>query len=265
MKAGCFFALVLLTATPGRTMAACDASSSTTHPHLVELYTTTGCSSCPPAETWMSSLVGKANLVGLEFHVDYWDTDGWRDRFDSHAYSLRQIALANRTKSKQYYTPQIGLDGRPWQDWPKGAPPAPYAGESPLLKLAVVHNGTVLQARIEAPNVPEAAGGSSALHGYIALTENGLSESVKGGENTGKKLALDQVVRAFVGPLSLPLARAALELPSGIDLARSNVVTFLQNDRTGDVIQVVQLHLAQCTLVQEAMRHGEAHRQIRAL
>lgn len=232
-------------------MAACDASSSATHPHLVELYTTTGCSSCPPAEKWMSSLVGKANLVGLEFHVDYWDTDGWSDRFDSHEYTLRQIALANRTRSKQYYTPQIWLDGRLWQDWPKGAPPSPYAGDSPTLQLAVARKGAALQAHIEIPNAPVVAGESTVLHGYIALTENGLSENVKGGENRGKDLALDQVVRAFAGPLSLPQAGVDLKLPSGIDLARANVVAFLQNDRTGDVTQVVRLHLAECTLVHE--------------
>ncbi len=227
--------------------AACSAASAADHPHLVELYTTTGCSSCPPAEKWMSSLKGKADLVGLAFHVDYWDTSDWRDPFDSHDYTKRQIALADRTKSKQYYTPQIWFDGRLWRDWPKGAPPTPYAGPSPALKLEVSNDGAALHAAIEVANGTQNA---DALRAYVAVSENGLSQYVKGGENKGKTLPQNQVVRALAGPLPLPKASTDLKLPAGIDLSRSNVVAFLQNTRNGDVVQVVRLPLKQCGFVQ---------------
>lgn len=239
-------AMLAVTAPPSA-HAACSAQSVADHPHLVELYTSTGCSSCPPAEKWMSSLLGKSDLVGLAFHVDYWDAYDWSDPFDSHDYTKRQIALANRTKSKQYYTPQIWFDGRLWHDWPKGAPPAPYAGSSPALKLEVSKDGAALRATVE---VASGTQNADALRAYVAVSENGLYQYVKGGENQDRKLPENQVVRALSGPLSLPKATTDLTIPSGVDLARSSVVAFLQDDRNGDVIQVVRMPLKKCSFVQ---------------
>ena len=115
--------------------AACTAQSGKDSPHLVELYTSEGCSSCPPAEKWMSSLVPKPGFVGLEFHVDYWDSPAWRDPFDSKSYTQRQEMLDKGVKGAQPYTPQIWLDGQLWNNWPKGAPPAPYSGAQPTVQV----------------------------------------------------------------------------------------------------------------------------------
>ena len=103
---------------------ACTAQSGADRPHLVELYTSEGCSSCPPAEKWMSKLVGKPDEVGLEFHVDYWDEGGWRDPFDSKAYTKRQEKLSRKFNKGQFYTPQVWIDnqvmerdGALWFSW----------------------------------------------------------------------------------------------------------------------------------------------------
>ena len=226
--------------------ATCSTRSAANHPHLVELYTSEGCSSCPPAEKWMSSLRGKSDIVGLEFHVDYWDTNDWRDPFDNHAYTKRQIALARRTREGQDYTPQIWLDGQLWYNWPRGTPPALYQGAAPTLQLDVQKDAG-LRAHVDVSGMH---GDADALHTYVALTENGLSENVKGGENRGKTLAHDEVVRAFAGPLSLPQASAELELPATINLAQSSVVAFVQDDRNGNVVQVARVPLAGCGLAQ---------------
>jgi hypothetical protein len=159
--------------------AACSAQSGKDSPHLVELYTSEGCSSCPPAEKWMSSLVPKPGFVGLEFHVDYWDASGWRDPFDSKAYTQRQEMLVKRVKGGQPYTPQIWLDGTLWQNWPKGAPPAPYSGAQPGLQLDA-DVGASVKAHVAATGMDT---GKQRI--FVALTENGLSESVRAGENKG--------------------------------------------------------------------------------
>ncbi len=73
-----------------QTSAACSARSAATVAPVVELYTSEGCNSCPPADQWLSRLKADPNVIGLAFHVDYWDRLGWKDRFASPAYTQRQ-------------------------------------------------------------------------------------------------------------------------------------------------------------------------------
>src|SRR5262249_26276217 len=92
--------LATLAALLGNAQAAraeCSAQSSgADRPHIVELYTSEGCDSCPPAEKWMGTLRKHPELIGLEFHVDYWDNSEWHDPFSDHAYTMRQQTLAKR-------------------------------------------------------------------------------------------------------------------------------------------------------------------------
>src|SRR5260370_24004733 len=88
--------------------------------HLLELFTSEGCSSCPPAEAWMSRLKENPGLwrdfVPIAFHVDYWDRLGWRDPFASKAWTARQYEYSERWNSGSVYTPGFVLDGREMQD-----------------------------------------------------------------------------------------------------------------------------------------------------
>src|SRR5689334_18800483 len=94
--------------------------------HLIELYTSEGCSSCPPAEAWLSKLKDEPRLwrdfVPLAFHVDYWDRLGWRDPFASKEWTARQYAYSAGWKSESVYTPGFVLDGREWRN--NDVPPA---------------------------------------------------------------------------------------------------------------------------------------------
>src|SRR5258708_4855740 len=97
---------------------------------LIELFSSEGCSSCPPAEAWMSRLRSSADLwktiVRVVFHVDYWDSLGWRDRFASPAFSDRQRRYAQTWRSDSVYTPGLVLNGGEWRGWFDRAPvPAP--------------------------------------------------------------------------------------------------------------------------------------------
>src|SRR6516225_6094156 len=92
--------------------AACTAQSGPTVPAVVELYTSEGCSSCPPAELWLSQLKGRDGVVTLAFHVDYWDSLGWKDRFAQPQFTQRQNASQRSSGARFAYTPQVILDSR---------------------------------------------------------------------------------------------------------------------------------------------------------
>jgi len=233
-------AMVLLSASPV-VPAECRVQSSSPHPHLVELYTSSGCDSCPPAEHWMSTLRKHADLIGLEFHVDYWDTAEWRDPFADRAYASRQQVIARRRNRDQIYTPQIWLDGRLWVNWPKGAPPEPVGAEAPVVELAIA-GGDPVRVSIDVGT----SGSKPDYRVYAALAETGLSEYVRAGENRGKTLGNDEVVRAFAGPFELPHADVELKPPPRANREHTSVVAFIQDEASGDVVQAVRAPLQGC-------------------
>lgn len=232
----------LLATLPVATSAACVATSGGERPHLVELYTSEGCSSCPPAERWLSALRDKPGWTGLEYHVDYWDTKDWHDPWADARFAKRQKRLAQQDRRGIVYTPQVAVDGRLWKDFPKGAPPQPIEAAAPALKLSVSRAAATLKANLET------APGNGSARVFLALTEDGLSNAVDGGENRGKTLRHDHVVRAFAGPLPTGAADVELDLPKALDVANAKVVAFVQDERDGSVLQVVPLALGACAL-----------------
>ena len=115
---------VALLAVLGQGMArageACTATSPRTTAPVVELYTSEGCNSCPPADRWLSKLKADPTVVALAFHVDYWDRLGWKDRFASAAFTQRQAAQQATNGARFSYTPQVVVDGRDRTDWRGG-------------------------------------------------------------------------------------------------------------------------------------------------
>jgi hypothetical protein len=220
--------------------AACTVQSGAQRPHLVELYTSEGCDSCPPAERWMSTLRKHADLIGLEFHVDYWDSADWRDPFSDHAYTERQQALAHRGNRDQIFTPQIWIDGLVWNNWPKAAPPDVAAMPAPALRLNA-SAGDELEARLDldAASAPD-------LRLFVAVSESGLSEHIRGGENRGKTLAHDEVVRALGGPFVAPHAEVKLKIPGRVNRAKASIVAFVDDAATGSVVQALRVPLTEC-------------------
>ncbi len=221
--------------------ADCVAHSAGERPRLVELYTSEGCSSCPPAEAWLSTLRDDPRWIGLEFHVDYWDELGWPDRFADARYTARQRDIVARGDGRIVYTPQIVVDGRVWKDWPREPAPAATSASGLPLTLAV-ERADALHVTIDAGSPADA--GKYRL--YAALAENGLVTAVAAGENRGRRLAHDQVVRAFEGPFDVPHAEAELTPPPDADAANSSVVAFAQETKGGAIVQVVRLPLSQC-------------------
>lgn len=218
--------------------AACRAEGGSDRPHLVELYTSEGCSSCPPAETWLSSLRGKPAWIALEYHVDYWDTHDFHDPWADAGHTARQRAFA-RAQRVNVVTPQIAIDGQAWKNWPKGAPPAPVDAPAPSLVLDAVRDGRRVDVRV-------ATTAAAPSRVFLAVTEDGLSNTVGAGENRGKRLHHDQVVRAFDGPHPSGTFTTMLTLPADVVPAHARLAAFVQDARDGRVTQAVALALAAC-------------------
>lgn len=169
--------------------AACNATSGVVVPTVVELYTSEGCNSCPPADQWLSSLKGQPGVVSLAFHVDYWDRLGWKDRFADPAYTRRQHEVSQRAGARFVYTPQVIVDGQDYRAWPA----LPHAAPKP----ATVQIGLRQEADAYVAKVVRGPGAPMRLAAYWVLTEDGQVSDVKAGENAGVTLHHDAVVRDY--------------------------------------------------------------------
>ena len=244
--------LLLLAAAfaPAALHAQCRATSADHARAVIELYTSEGCDSCPPADRWFSGLkLGADAAVGLAFHVDYWDRLGWRDRFGSAAFTQRQYAQSRRGHGEFVYTPQVLLQGRDFRSWQRDAQPAAaIAGINAKPARATIELGVESADRSTiavdvSVRVPEARDRASAAVA-VALTQDGLSSNVKAGENAGKRLSHDHVVRAWQPDLAL---EAGGELRRTIRFARPEdrgplvIVALAEDSRTGEVLQAASL------------------------
>ncbi|MEO6626431.1 MAG: DUF1223 domain-containing protein [Burkholderiaceae bacterium] len=169
--------------------AACEARSGAVAPTIVELYTSEGCSSCPPADRWLSTLKGSAEVLPLAFHVTYWDRLGWPDRFATPEATARQNELARLAGSSQVYTPQVVVGGRDWRNWPQL--PQRNTAAAPV-QAVLTRDGERVTAQVAA-----SSSGPTRLSGYWAVLENGHQSKVKAGENAGETLNHDHVVRLY--------------------------------------------------------------------
>lgn len=223
---------------------ACTATSGRDTLPLVELYTSEGCDSCPPADKWLASTFppGGASASVLAFHVDYWDRLGWKDRFASPDYTARQYASMRASGATFVYTPQVLVQGR---DVPasKRASALQSAGARPAratIALEAAGDGNV---RVRA-GVPDKAVRRNAAV-WVAYTDSGLVSDVKAGENRGAQLRHDHVVRALYGPFPVGddgEASAALTATPPAERGRdAALVGFVQDRATGEVLQTVTL------------------------
>jgi hypothetical protein len=177
--------------------AAVTFKSGTEQVSLLELYTSEGCSSCPPAETWLSGLKESPGLwkdfVPLAFHVDYWDYLGWRDPWGSRPFSDRQRAYAKQWHNDSIYTPGFVRDGKEWRGW-RGRKDGPGSTGVKAGMLTVSSSGTN---HWQVSFIPAHTSGRS-YEVHAALLASGLSSDVKAGENRGRRLRHDFVVLKLV-------------------------------------------------------------------
>ncbi len=210
-------------------------SSGMTRVSLLELYTSEGCSTCPPADAWLSGLMQDPRLwtqiVPVAFHVDYWDNLGWHDPFDSHIYSERQQHLADRASDGVIYTPEFMLNGKPWSNWfnlrSLRLPGAANAGH---LKLVV--DG----ARISASFIPVSSN-YKYLELHVAVLAFGVNTNVGAGENAGRILRQDFLVIGYSKQLLTASASgfmSAIQLPPSVKAQASRYALAAWVSQPGD-------------------------------
>lgn len=252
-RARLFTAIMMTLVAASTDAATCTAESGTRRVALLELYTSEGCNSCPPADHWVSTLpqrsLGPERVVTLGFHVDYWNYLGWNDPYAKADFSARQQAASRRNQARVVYTPQLLLNGR---DYRRGAFKDDFANrvgalnqEKPKarvsLKLSAGQPGVLfVQGTAEVLDAAE----RSDAYAHLALYENNLSSQVAAGENRGKRLRHDFVVRELAGPYPAD-ARGAITLGYRFKLdsrwkpADLHVAAFVQNSRSSDVLQAI--------------------------
>jgi hypothetical protein len=241
--AAAFTVSVVQAAAPG----ACTAKSGAATGALVELYTSEGCDSCPPADRWLSGLpaagFGAGRVVPLALHVDYWDYIGWKDPFAKALFSARQREIAAIGRNRVVYTPQVVLAGKDFRGWParsRFAEAVAAINAMPAragIELAIEAGEIRAQAAVPRREDRE----DTAL--FVAVYENNLSNRVTAGENRGATLNHDFVVREWWGPLALDASGAAsfARQAGAQPLANGGVAAFVQSRRSGEVLQALAL------------------------
>jgi hypothetical protein len=228
--------------------ALCTASSGAGTAALVELYTSEGCSSCPPADRWLASLGSRypaGNVVPLALHVDYWDYIGWKDSYAKREFSLRQRKFSQLQRMALVYTPQVVLQGRDFRAWASKSfdqAVAKINAQPARTKLRLAVMSADAQA-LEVEAVAELVQASADADLYLAAYRSRLESQVKAGENRGRLLTHDYVVLEWQGPFAFAgrvlTERRKVPLLPGAAPANSGVAAFVQDRRTGEVLQAL--------------------------
>ncbi len=233
--------------------AAANSAGATPTPVLVELFTSEGCSDCPPADVLLSRLgktqpIPGANIIILEEHVTYWDQFGWKDPFSFRAITSRQASYADAFGGQQVYTPQMIVDGQ-----------AEFVGSaavkaSQVIQVAAISHKTEINLQWTAdgklkvdvsPLADIPKGESSDV--ILAVAENALHSKVSRGENAGRSLEHDGVVRQLerVGTIDGPAkefsSTLALHPASEWNRANLRAVVFVQDQKSLRVLAAAQV------------------------
>lgn len=215
---------------------------------LVELFTSEGCSDCPPADELLRQLDAQANntphqIVVLGEHVDYWDGQGWHDRFSSHDYTERQVEYARRFHVDDPYTPQMVVDGRTQftgndaRRLQQSLSEAASDAKTTLNIDAQEINPAELLVKLVAGPLPD---GSKHADLYLALADNSDETRVGGGENSGKSLHHVAVLRSLQRVARVDAEgvqkEVKLKLPKSESPANLRLVAFVQESDDGPVL-----------------------------
>lgn len=217
--------------------ASCRAESGTVLTPVIELYTSEGCSSCPPADKWLSTLkplAARGQAVVQAFHVGYWDYIGWVDRFAAPSHTTRQREVAKFNRLNNIYTPQLVRSGRDSRDYSA----ATLTSQEPARARIAMSRGA--GDAFEAVVTPADSAGSWSA--YWTVTEMGHASKVRAGENAGETLSHDFVVRQYVpaGEYKGPSKLVLRAVPGETGHARQvNLVVF--EPRTGRPLQALSL------------------------
>jgi hypothetical protein len=232
-------------------------------PVVVELFTSEGCSSCPPADALLAALdtrqpFGSAEIIAIEEHVTYWDEQGWKDPFSSSSWTTRQYDYAGPLHNGNPYTPQMVVDGtagfvgsggiKARQEIEKAA--AIPKAKVEISEVSPIQNNSVAL-KISVEKLLSAAPKDTA-EVILAITESGLHSSVKAGENVGKELQHSPVLRelkviGFVGKNGQEgfAAQPVVKLDSKWNVGNLRAVVFVQERKSRHILAAAAVRLTQ--------------------
>jgi hypothetical protein len=232
------------------TNATAQSAKASRTPVLVELFTSEGCSSCPPADALLAKLdsiqpIPAAEVIVLGEHVDYWDNLGWHDRFSSHQFTDRQTGYSSTLHFDSPYTPQMVVDGTDQfvgNDAAHALRAIQHAAQTPKFQLTLsppVVDGNRISATVSTITPP------AQLHGdlYAALVDPTDTTEVRHGENGGRQLQHVGVVRVMqrigtLKDLSSP-REFTLKAPADATPGTMRVVVFAQRQDQGAILAAV--------------------------
>ena len=232
-------------------------------PVVVELFTSEGCSSCPPADEILSKLDKSQSIEGIEVialgeHVDYWNKLGWIDPYSSVEFSTRQNIYAEAFGRDGIYTPQMIVDGQDefvGGNWNRAREAIMKAGRLPKAKIELLsssgsnESSKDLQLSIHIRDIPQVTAGDTA-EVLLAITESNLRSEVSRGENAGRYLSHSAVVRSLAvlgninkGQQSFD-AESTATLKAGWQRDNLRAVVFIQEQSTRHVLGAAALGLS---------------------
>jgi len=239
-------AITIASLAPTFAWATCDVKSGPQTAALVELYTSEGCSSCPPADKRLSQFPSSGftleQAVPIALHVDYWDYIGWKDPFAQPPFTERQAWLVHANEDKTSFTPHFFVSGREVRDWRGDLVEAvKRVNAEPAHASVRIHAETMASGALSVAASAVAPTPNDQLALFVAVTEDKLVSKVASGENGGATLSHEHVVREWIGPIALTNGhveetRVIVPRPNW-NAAQLGVVGFVQDLRTGHVLQ----------------------------
>ena len=217
---------------------------------LVELFTSEGCSSCPPADELLSEIKSDAekkgeNIITLAYHVDYWNKYGWMDPFSKFQYTIRQENYSRVLPGGEVYTPQAIVNGQ-----------SECIGSKKEQLRSFIQDALAMQSKVNLTLAIDSSKNDTMYFSYVisatnndyvlrfAQAEDSLTSHVGKGENSGKTLHHDSVVRHFTS-VDMPLKKGTIELSrkaySGN--GKKYVVAFIQSKKTKHVLAATKIYL----------------------
>jgi hypothetical protein len=232
----------------------CQKTSPITRNVLVELFTSDGCDSCPPANKWLSSAVrgGDKGLIPISMHVTYWNQLGWKDGFSKAFFDDRQDSYARQAINKFSYTPELFLNAREWRGWKNGGRNeiADAEKESSPISINLVatrlDNGNLSVETTISPDKGAPKVDLSAARLYVLLYEDDLTEHPNAGELKNVLLKHDHVIRDWKITDAIPSGKAvsgAFSIAADWNPKKMGVVAFVQSNDLKSIYQVIDLPL----------------------
>jgi hypothetical protein len=214
---------------------------------VLELFTSHGCSSCPPADNWFRRFTKHPELwsrvIPMAFHVDYWDYLGWKDRFSRARYSKRQREYRRSGGIRSVYTPGFVLNGREWRGWFRGGTPELAPGAKVGRLKAIVRPGKQTSVRFMPvnPHIHK----DSDIRAHIAILGSGISSGIGAGENSGRQLKEDFVVLGDSSAMAMDSMNWSIPWPTlkPSDASSWAVVIWLSKSDDPTPIQAVAARL----------------------